>query len=96
MLTYDFTRPYILAQSWLYEEEIFSSFSATWWSPTAAHLAYFISDETLVTVMGMRVRENPFVCVFVKFSYNEVLFVFLQSYMLLNNFYFKNRNPSLL
>ncbi|BGP54623.1 Dipeptidyl peptidase 4 [Rhodotorula sphaerocarpa] len=31
--------------SWVYEEEVFSSDSTLWWSPTSSHLAFLSSDD---------------------------------------------------
>ncbi|GAA5863444.1 hypothetical protein JCM3774_005292 [Rhodotorula dairenensis] len=36
--------------SWVYEEEVFSSDSTLWWSPTSAHLAFVSFDESDVPV----------------------------------------------
>ncbi|GAA5872183.1 hypothetical protein JCM8547_003828 [Rhodosporidiobolus lusitaniae] len=33
---------------WVYEEEVFSSSSALWWSPTSSHLAFLSFDESAV------------------------------------------------
>ncbi|KAF8739128.1 Dipeptidyl aminopeptidase, partial [Rhizoctonia solani] len=33
---------------WVYEEEVLSSASALWWSPTSSHIAYLSLDETNV------------------------------------------------
>ncbi|XP_062849828.1 dipeptidyl aminopeptidase-like protein 6b isoform X2 [Trichomycterus rosablanca] len=38
---------------WLYEEEIFQSYTAHWWSPDGLRLAYATIDDTLVPKMEM-------------------------------------------
>lgn len=47
-------------QSWVYEEEVFSSGNAIWWSPDSARLAYFRSDETNVPQFLMPIYGNVY------------------------------------
>ncbi|KAG8746072.1 hypothetical protein FRC10_006175 [Ceratobasidium sp. 414] len=43
---------------WVYEEEVLSSASALWWSPTSSHIAYLSLDETKVPTYTVPVY-NP-------------------------------------